>query len=108
MAVGNYLGIKSERATELRRQYNEWDESKHAAKHGAITWLSFIAAGLLPLLPFILLLPVHVSFWISLAVTAAALFTVGALRTLVTERPPCSKQRACHRRPPHRRYQRCA
>src|SRR4029078_8063731 len=35
MAVGNYLGIKSERAAELQGGYREWEETVHAARHGS-------------------------------------------------------------------------
>src|SRR5688500_9614236 len=46
MAVGNYLGIKSERAAELGSQFVERDESRHAVRHAAVTWVSFATAGL--------------------------------------------------------------
>ena len=87
MAIGNYLGIKSERATEMRDVYEEWPETVHAAKHGAVTWSAFLCAGVVPLLPFFLGQEVDRAFWLSLALTAATLFAVGALRTLVTRRP---------------------
>ena len=53
MAVGDYLGIKSERAAELQDGFKEWSESLHAAKHGMVTWVAFVVAGLAPLLPFL-------------------------------------------------------
>ena len=86
MAVGNYLGIKSERAAILGEAYREWPETVHAARHGAVTWLSFVAAGLMPLIPFFGGRAVHRAFWYSLGLTAVSLFAVGASRSLVTRR----------------------
>jgi VIT1/CCC1 family predicted Fe2+/Mn2+ transporter len=85
MGIGNYLGIKSERAAELRGDFQEWDETVHAARHGGVAWGAFVAAGLVPLLPFFSRVEVGDSFQASLALTAAALFGVGVLRARVTE-----------------------
>ena len=85
MAVGNYLGIKSERAAELGADFAERGESLHAARHAAVTWVSFAAAGLVPLLPYLFALPTRASFWLATALAALTLYTVGALRTLVTK-----------------------
>ena len=89
MACGNYLGIKSERQTKLQEDYDDGKESRSAAKHGAVTWLSFIFAGIVPLISFMLSRPVQQSFWASVVLTAAALFAVGALRTSVTKHAWC-------------------
>jgi VIT1/CCC1 family predicted Fe2+/Mn2+ transporter len=86
MGVGNYLGIKSERAAELGGEYVEWDETLHAAKHGTVTWGAFIAAGFVPLLPFLFAVRPETAFRVSLVLTLAVQFTVGALRTLITKR----------------------
>lgn len=52
-------------------------------KHGAATFAAFIIAGLFPLLPF--LFPSFPNtFLLSSLIGAATLFTVGALRTLIT------------------------
>ena len=56
------------------------------AKHGIVTFVSFVLAGLLPLLPFVLptaFITSHV-FGFSIAATGLALFTIGALRMRVT------------------------
>jgi vacuolar iron transporter family protein len=87
MAVGNYLGIKSERAAELGAAFEERGESVHAARHGAVTWAAFVLAGLVPLLPFLAAATSAGAFSISLILSAAALFGVGAARTSVTGRP---------------------
>ena len=86
MGLGNYLGIKSERATELKAMYDERRETIHAAKHGGVTWVAFVIAGLMPLLPFFPGLSSGRSFLISVVITAATLFGVGAARTFVTRR----------------------
>lgn len=86
MAVGNYLGIKSERATVLGDAYEEWTETIDAARHGVVTWIAFVTAGLMPLIPFFGSLRVHHAFWFSLGLTAMALFAVGAGRSIITRR----------------------
>jgi VIT1/CCC1 family predicted Fe2+/Mn2+ transporter len=87
MALGNYLGIKSERAAELAQEYEELAETVHAGKHGIITWAAFVTAGLVPLLPFILGVTDRWSFPVSVIGAAVTLFAVGSLRTLATKRP---------------------
>lgn len=86
MGLGNYLGIKSERASELKDRYDEKLESIDAAKHGAVTWLSFVLAGLVPLLPYLAGMRSGSAFEVSLSASAATLFGVGAARTMVTRR----------------------
>lgn len=86
MGLGNYLGIKSERATELKDGYDERRESIEAARHGAVTWLSFVLAGLVPLLPYLFGMESSSAFELSLAASGATLFGVGAARTFVTRR----------------------
>jgi vacuolar iron transporter family protein len=86
MGLGNYLGIKSERASELGDRYDERRETISAARHGAVTWLSFVLAGLVPLIPFFFGLSHADAFALSVAATAATLFGVGAARSPVTRR----------------------
>ena len=88
MAVGNYLGIKSERAVEMKQAFDTRVETLHAIKHATVTWASFAIAGLSPLLPFFFRLRVDSAFWLSAAISALSLFAVGAGRTLVTRRSP--------------------
>jgi vacuolar iron transporter family protein len=87
MAVGNYLGIKSERAVELGDGFVEGLETRHAIKHAAVTWGAFMAGGLVPLLPFLTSLPQQAASNASILCSAGALFGVGALRTRITGRP---------------------
>jgi VIT1/CCC1 family predicted Fe2+/Mn2+ transporter len=84
MAVGNYLGIKSERAVELKEEFDSREESIHAARHAFVTWASFAVAGLVPLVPFFFKIEIAPAFWFSVILACASLFIVGALRTLVT------------------------
>lgn len=86
MGAGNYLGIKSERAAQMGEGYVERTETVHALKHGAVTWASFVGAGIVPLFPFLLGMSVHRGFWVSLALTAGMLFGIGAWRTRFTGR----------------------
>ena len=88
MAVGNYLGIKSERAVELREQFNNRVETVHAMRHAAVTWASFAIAGLVPLIPFLFAVSSARQFLLAQMAAGASLFLVGALRTLVTRRSP--------------------
>jgi VIT1/CCC1 family predicted Fe2+/Mn2+ transporter len=55
----------------------------HALGHGAAIFGAFIAAGSVPLLP-LLFVAAEDSFVASCIATAAILFAVGSLRTLVT------------------------
>ncbi len=56
---------------------------KSPFKHGLFTFISFVLAGTLPLLPFLLpFLPSH--FYMAAIFSGLALFMVGSLRTLVT------------------------
>jgi vacuolar iron transporter family protein len=84
MAIGNYLGIKSERAAELGEEFMEYRESLHAARHATVTWVSFATAGLVPMLPYLFSQPPEVSFWLSVSFAAFTLFAVGAMRTAIT------------------------
>jgi VIT1/CCC1 family predicted Fe2+/Mn2+ transporter len=70
---------------ELRDDFEEWKESVHAVRHGAVTWISFAAAGLVPLLPFLFGMELGSAFWASMLLAAATLFLIGALRTGVTQ-----------------------
>jgi VIT1/CCC1 family predicted Fe2+/Mn2+ transporter len=86
MGVGNYLGIKSEREAELGEAFREREETVHAARHAGVTWSSFVAAGIVPLLPFLAPISPADAFTVSGLLAAGTLFGVGALRTQVTRR----------------------
>ncbi len=81
MGVGNYLSIRAhESALEAQ---NKPEEEARPARHGFATFLSFVAAGAVPLAPFVYGLPEHGFAW-SVVLTFVMLFTVGALRGFVT------------------------
>jgi VIT1/CCC1 family predicted Fe2+/Mn2+ transporter len=83
MATSNYLARKSE------REYNEKVSGEkgtieHNPLHNAlVTFVAFVVAGAIPLIPYLLGVQTNVFYWAILA-TSVALFTVGSLRTLVT------------------------
>ena len=82
MGVGNYLSIRSHESA-LAAQ-NAPQEEVRPARHGLATLLAFVAAGSIPLVPFALGAPVGTAIAWSVALTFTMLFTVGALRGLVT------------------------
>ena len=81
MAVGNYLSIRSHESVLETRGLPE--EEAHPTRHGLATFLAFVAAGALPLLPYLLPALSFDRFAWSIVVTLLALFGVGASRALV-------------------------
>ena len=81
MGVGNYLSIRSHESA-LAAQ-NRPEEESSPARHGLATLLAFVAAGAVPLAPFALGFVAQGLVW-STFLTFAMMFTVGALRGLVT------------------------
>ena len=80
MGAGNFMAI---RADERAREADGLPElERYPWKHGVATLLAFIAAGAVPLIPYVLPLPRR--FFLSTVLTFATLFAVGALRGLVT------------------------
>jgi VIT1/CCC1 family predicted Fe2+/Mn2+ transporter len=82
MGASNYLARRShaeptERATR-----------KEAFRHACATLFAFIAAGILPLIAYLLPLSGGQSFIAAIALTAGALFSVGAARSLITGLSP--------------------
>lgn len=77
MGASNYLARRSTTELVARRE---------AARHGLATTGGFVAAGVLPLVAYLLPLPDGARFPLAAATAAAALFAVGAARTLVTRR----------------------
>lgn len=57
----------------------------HPLKIGAVIGISFLAGGFIPLIPFTLL-DTRAALQASLVFTSAALFVVGAVKTLITKR----------------------
>ena len=61
-------------------------QSGQELKSAAVTFLSFIMAGAVPLVPYVLWNGSQFTFFIAIAFTALALFSVGALRVIFTSR----------------------
>jgi vacuolar iron transporter family protein len=80
MGVGNYLGIRSQESARAAQGLPE--EEARPSRHGMATFIAFVLAGGIPLVPFVVT-PAE-GLHLSTASTAAALFGVGALRSLVT------------------------
>lgn len=89
MGMGNYLGEKSEAAASAREQglgFAELHATRAAAKHGAVTWASFVVAGFIPLIPYLVISAGTNSFALSAVIAAVLLFTIGAGHVFVTGR----------------------
>lgn len=88
MSVGDYLG---ERSAAQHEESTGQEKSSAVIWHSsAVTFIAFIVAGILPLLPYILKfvgVPIMESwqFTLSIISTGVALFLVGSLGTLVTK-----------------------
>ena len=81
MAVGNYLSIRSHESV-LEAQ-NLPEEETFPTRHAIATFLAFVVAGAVPLLPYVLPdLPVD-RFIASIALTFATMFAVGASRAAI-------------------------
>ncbi len=90
MAVGDYLGERSEK--KYLQQQNGGKIPSQLWKTGIVTFLAFVAAGTLPLLPYLLGVfgihfPVERLFAASILATGLALFFVGSLRSLIIHEP---------------------
>jgi len=82
MGVGNYLSIRSHESALAAQDRPE--EEANPARHGLATLAAFVVAGAVPLAPFALGATPDAGFVWSVALTFGMLFTVGALRGLVT------------------------
>ena len=81
MGVGNYLSIRA-RESALEQQQRPEEES-WPGRHGLATFVAFVVAGAVPLLPYFVA-SAERPFALAAASAMAALFAVGAGRTLVT------------------------
>jgi VIT1/CCC1 family predicted Fe2+/Mn2+ transporter len=82
MAVGNFVAIRAHESA--RAADNLPEEESRPARHGVATFLAFVGAGALPLVPYVLPIVASRRFAWSSACTLAALFAVGATRGKVT------------------------
>jgi VIT1/CCC1 family predicted Fe2+/Mn2+ transporter len=82
MGVGNYLSIRSHESARAAQDLPE--EESRPARHGIATFLAFVVAGAVPLLPYLVPGLDGGRFALSISLTFAALFAVGSLRSIVT------------------------
>jgi vacuolar iron transporter family protein len=88
MGFGDYLGERAEQ--KLRQQRKQTFNSSRHWETGLITFISFVIAGSLPLLPYVfelfgVVMPGISIFLSSIVATGSALFLVGSLRVLFTK-----------------------
>lgn len=82
MAVGNYHSIRS--SESVRRAQGLPVREPYPVRHGGATFAAFVAAGLVPLLPYVLHTPPEWRFTSALIATMTTLFVVGSMRAAVT------------------------
>ncbi len=87
MGASDYLGEHAEH--DYLKSQGESHDDEPIWHTGAMTFASFVVAGSVPLIPYILALVVHIDlqhqFLISCLGAGLALFLVGAARTFVTQ-----------------------
>ncbi len=83
MAVGNYHSIRSSEG--VRRAQGLPVREPYPFRHGGATFVAFVVAGSVPLVPYVLYTPLDWRFEAALAATLATLFVVGSMRAAVTE-----------------------
>lgn len=81
MGASKYLSTRSEQSLEEARS-----QHRSAFADGTATFIAFVIAGALPLVPFLVQESVEHSFLVSSIATAVALFLVGAARSLVIKK----------------------
>src|SRR4026209_90330 len=80
MAVGNYLAIRSHESVLQTQDLPE--EEAFPVRHAAATFLAFVAAGTMPLLPYMIPAVAVDRLILSVILTFAGMFVVGASRAL--------------------------
>jgi VIT1/CCC1 family predicted Fe2+/Mn2+ transporter len=81
MGVGNYLGIRSDERVREAQQLPE--QEAFPIRHGIATFLAFVAAGVVPLLPYVFSGVTTDLFATSTVLSLMVLFAVGAARSRV-------------------------
>lgn len=71
----------------LREEYNITEEAtEQPVKHGIATFVAFVIAGTLPLVPYLFGVRTDHQFTVSIIATAVALFVTGAAQSLLTNK----------------------
>jgi VIT1/CCC1 family predicted Fe2+/Mn2+ transporter len=81
MGVGNYLGIRSDERVREAQQLPELEA--YPVRHGAATFLAFVTAGAVPLVPYVIPGIAGDRFVLSTVMSLIVLFGVGAARARV-------------------------
>ena len=81
MGVGNYLGIRSDERVREAQQLPE--QEAFPVRHGLATFLAFVAAGAVPLVPYVFPGVATNLFVASTGLSLAVLFLIGAARAKV-------------------------
>jgi VIT1/CCC1 family predicted Fe2+/Mn2+ transporter len=81
MAAGNYLSIRSHES--VRETQDLPEEEAFPLRHASATFLAFVTAGAVPLMPYMIPAIAIDRFASSIALTLAAMFSVGASRALI-------------------------
>jgi VIT1/CCC1 family predicted Fe2+/Mn2+ transporter len=81
MGVGNYLGIRSDERVREAQQLPE--QEAFPIRHGTATFLAFVIAGAVPLVPYVFSAVSADRFVSSALLSLATLFAVGAARARV-------------------------
>ncbi len=80
MGASNFLAVRTE--NDFARKENGFGES---FEHGLVTFLSFVGAGIIPLIPYIVGFFGAQQFFVSSLLAGLAFFAVGASRRFVTQ-----------------------
>jgi VIT1/CCC1 family predicted Fe2+/Mn2+ transporter len=82
MAVGNYLSIRSHESVLEAKELPE--EEAFPIRHAGATFLAFVLAGTVPLLPYMFPTFPYERFTWSISLTLLAMFAVGGSRALIS------------------------
>ena len=83
MAVGNYLAIRSHESVLETQELPE--EEAFPVRHAGATFLAFVLAGAVPLVPYMIPIVPFDRFAISITLTFLAMFVIGASRALIAK-----------------------
>lgn len=81
MAAGNYLSIRSHESVLETQDLPQ--EEAFPARHASATFLAFVVAGSLPVIPYMVPATALNRFTLSIALTFLAMFAVGAARAVI-------------------------
>jgi VIT1/CCC1 family predicted Fe2+/Mn2+ transporter len=81
MAAGNYLSIRSHESVLEAQELPQEEASPW--RHATATFLAFVAAGTLPLLPYMIAGVTINRFALSMVLTFSGMFGIGASRALI-------------------------